>query len=165
MKLYELAAEFEALTEREDGSFVNEETGEILDSDALNALQLTFDEKVENCLLYIKNQLAEADMIKAEIKKLENRVATCESKANWMNNYVAMNLLKGAKFSTSKVLVKYTKSRSALPLLDWETLTPDEYWKESNERTVDKAQIRKDLMAGKTIPGWELNVKTNLKVA
>ena len=82
-----------------------------------------------------------------------------------MNNYVAINLLKEAKFSTAKVTVKYTKSKSASPVFDWEKLTPDEYWKETNERTIDKALIRKDLLAGKTIPGWELNVKTNLKVA
>lgn len=164
MKLYELAAEIQAIVE-DEGRYINQETGEVLDQDALNALAMDFDEKVENCLLYIKNELAEADMIKAEIKKLEARVISCESKANWMNQYVAENLLKGAKFSTSRVLVKYTKSRSATPLFDWEKLTPTEYWKETKERTVDKAQIRKDLMAGKVIPGWELNVKTNLKVA
>lgn len=164
MKLYELAAEIQAIVE-DEGRYINQETGEVLDQDALNALAMDFDEKVENCLLYIKNELAEADMIKAEIKKLEARVISCESKANWMNQYVAENLLKGAKFSTSRVLVKYTKSRSAIPLFDWENLTPTEYWKETKERIVDKAQIRKDLMAGKVIPGWELNVKTNLKVA
>ena len=164
MKLYEIAAELEAVVE-DNGQYVNQDTGEVLNKDALDALALDFDEKVENCLLYIKNKQAEAEMIKAEIKKLESRGITCENKASWMNNYVAINLLKGAKFSTAKVTVKYTKSKSASPVFDWEKLTPDEYWKETNERTIDKALIRKDLLAGKTIPGWELNVKTNLKVA
>ena len=49
---------------------VDEETGEIIDAEKLEALSLAFDEKVENIALWIKNLLADAAAIKAEKLKL-----------------------------------------------------------------------------------------------
>ena len=58
MKLYEID---KAILE-----CVDQETGEIIDTEKLSDLQMQKDTKVENIALWIKDLLAEADAIKNE---------------------------------------------------------------------------------------------------
>ena len=42
---------------------IDEETGEILNGDELDLLQMDFDQKLKNCVYWYKNQKAEADAL------------------------------------------------------------------------------------------------------
>ena len=52
---------------------VDEETGEILDFEKLNSLQMERDKKIEGVALYIKQLNAEAALIREEEKALAER--------------------------------------------------------------------------------------------
>lgn len=87
------------------------ETGEIIDIDKLNELQLEKDAKIENVACWIKELKAEAEAIKAEKQTLAERQKVAENKAESLKKWLAY-ALDGQKFKTSKCSISYRKSES-----------------------------------------------------
>ena len=90
---------------------VDLETGEIIDAERLDALQMERDKKIENVALWQKECIAEADAIAAEIRKLQARKASAERKAESLKSYLQM-ALEGSKFKTSRVNISYRRSQA-----------------------------------------------------
>ena len=139
---------------------VDEETGEIIDVEKLNDLQMQFDEKVENIACFIKNLLADAKAIKEEESNLASRRKSYENKAKSLKKYLA-DTLNGQKFKTTKVSISYRKSES----VDIENMkdVPEEYIKIA-EPTVDKASAKKAMKSGIKIPGLRLAESKNIQI-
>lgn len=75
VSLYEISADFlKAL----DGLEVDEETGEITNFDAVEALNAQFEDKAESVACYIKNLTAFVDDLKTEESALAARRKTAE---------------------------------------------------------------------------------------
>ena len=87
------------------------ETGEIIDINRLNDLQLERDAKIENVACWIKELKAEAEAIKAEKLALAERQKVAENKAESLKKWLAY-ALDGQKFKTSKCSISYRKSES-----------------------------------------------------
>lgn len=104
MKLYEIDAAIEALAD---------ENGEITDFDALDALVMARDEKIEKVALYYKNTTAEAAALKNEIDNLTARKKTTEARAERLKSYLEY-ALNGEKFSTARVEVGFRKSSKVI---------------------------------------------------
>lgn len=139
---------------------VDEETGEIIDIEMLNDLQMQFDEKVENIACFIKNLLADAKAIKEEEGNLALRRRSCENKAASLKKYLS-DALNGQKFKTAKVSISYRKSES----VDIENMkdVPEEYLKVV-EPTVDKTYAKKIMKSGIEIPGLRLAERKNIQI-
>lgn len=106
MKLYEIDNQIQALL---DGMGVDEATGEVvLDVEALAALQLERQTKLEGIALYIKDITAFADDIRAEEKALAERRKALEAKAERLKGYLA-SALGGEKLETARVRVSVGK--------------------------------------------------------
>lgn len=140
---------------------VDEETGEVLNIDELDALNLAKDEKIENVCLWIKNLEAEADAIKTEEKNLAARRKSKENKVKSLKGYVAY-ALGGKKFETPRVAVSYRKSVSVN--IPDESAIADEYCNFTVVKKPDKTMIKNALSAGKEIAGAELVEKQNLQI-
>lgn len=139
---------------------VDEETGEIIDVEKLNDLQMQFDEKVENIACFIKNLLADAKAIKEEENSLASRRKSYENKADSLKKYLS-DTLNGQKFKTAKVSISYRKSES----VDIENMkdVPEEYLKIA-EPTVDKTSAKKAMKNGVEIPGLRLAESKNIQI-
>ena len=87
------------------------ETGEIIDIDRLNDLQLERDAKIENVACWIKELKAEAEAIKAEKLVLAERQRVAENKAESLKKWLAY-ALQGEKFKTAKCSVSFRKTES-----------------------------------------------------
>ena len=87
------------------------ETGEIIDIDKLNELQLEKDAKIENVACWIKELKAEAEAIKAEKLVLAERQRVAENKAESLKKWLAY-ALQGEKFKTAKCSVSFRRSES-----------------------------------------------------
>ena len=90
---------------------VDIETGEIIDTEQLDKLQMERDTKLENVACWIKDLKADAEAIKAEKQILANRQKVAENKAESLKKYLAY-ALDGKKFSTAKCEVSFRTTES-----------------------------------------------------
>lgn len=152
MKLYEINEKI--------ASCVDAETGEIIDEQMLQELEVAFDEKVESIALWIKNLTAEAKAIKEEKDNLAARQKACENKAESLKNYLAL-ALAGEKFKTPRVSISFRRSETVQ--VDDMSKLDDDYLKYAMP-TVDKAKVKQALKAGVELKGVQLVTNQNIQV-
>lgn len=142
---------------------VDPETGEIIDEQRLDALQMAREKKIENILLWIKNLKSEADAIKTEEKSLADRRKADEKKAESLTQYV-QNVLNGEKFKTPRVAVSYRRSESVV-VDDVKLMMEvcDDYLKYKDPEP-DKAKIKAALKDGVVVPGCHLEERQNMTI-
>ncbi len=161
MSLYELNKQIEACIKIADDKFVNTEDGEVLDLEAMEALELAREVKIENVAMYIKSKRALAEGIKAEIESLTKRMKSCKNEVERCTEYLANNFER-EKYETAKVKLSWRKSESVnVPDV---TLLPEEYRRVKEVVEADKNAIKDALKAGEAIAGAELVVKKNLQI-
>lgn len=153
MKLYEID---EAIL-----GCIDTETGEILDADKLNALQIEREKKLENVALWIKNLTSDAEALKAEKQAFAERQKAAESKAESLKKWLT-EALAGEKFKTTRVAVSFRKTKSVQVADIWQL---DESFVKYAEPTPDKAAIKKAIEAGQEVTGATLveNVSISVK--
>ena len=158
MKLYEID---NAILE-----CIDAETGEVIDIERLNDLQIERDAKVENVACWIKELKAEAEAIKKEKQVLADRQKAAENKADSLKKWLAF-ALDGEKFKTAKCSVLFRKSESVE--VTEEGL--ENLMKEHDELLTykkpepNKTAIKQALKDGLTVQGVQLvqNVSTIIK--
>lgn len=165
--LYELNQELLACIELENGDVVNEETGEVLGYEQIDALQMEREKKIESIACQIKNLNADAEAIKAEMEALMVRRKRAERKAEWLRDYLTFNL-NGEKFKSAKCEIKYTKSQP----LEIEDEAAFRKWALTNhpdfltvqEPKINKNEVKRCLKDGEEIPGAALVEKQNINI-
>lgn len=121
---------------------VDEETGEILNFDELDELQMAREDKIENLCLYVKSLRAEASAIRSEEDSLKERRKAKENKADRIEEYIASNL-NGENFETARVKASFRKTESVNILK--EDAVPDRFLNIEVVRKPVKAEIKKYL--------------------
>ena len=139
---------------------VDLETGEIIDIEKLDQLQMDRDVKIENTALFIKNLLSDADQIREEEKKLADRRRVCENKGKSLKEYLS-GYLSGQKFKTPRAAISYRKSES-VNVSDIGKI-PEEYLKHKDPEP-DKTAIKAAIKSGQTIDGAEIIVNQNIQI-
>ena len=139
---------------------VDPETGEILDWEAFDALQMERDEKIENVALWYKNLVAEAIAIRNEEKILAERRMKLEKMAETRKKYLE-DALGGQKFQTAKCAVSFRKtSKVALsePALAIAWAVSHGYGDLVVYKApeISKADLARILKTEESIPGAEL---------
>ena len=160
MKLYEI--------DKAIAECLDLETGEILDIDRLNEMQVEREKKLENVALYIKQLEAEADAIKCEEYMLAERRKAKENKANRLKGWLA-SVLSGQAFETARVKLSFRKSEKVDFTDEFELLT---YLEKNNKDhcikykfpDISKAEVGKLIKAGEKIPGAVLVETNNLQM-
>lgn len=159
-KLYEIQDDLARIIEIGADRYVDGESGEIISKEDFDALQMEWQDKIEGVALGYKNEDAEAKAIKEEIDKLTERMNRHKKKAEGYKNFLAM-VLNGKKFETAKALVKPTKSK----VCEWDgSFEGLEKYAIPQEPKFDKAQARKDLLAGVKVPHCKLVEKTSVSI-
>lgn len=143
---------------------VDPETGEITDFDALDALSMARDEKIENIAMWLKNLNAEAKAIREEEKNLAERRKVSENKSDSLKKYLD-RILNGEKFSTPKVAISYRKS-TAVEIADEEAFakSADTTYLIEQPPKIDKKAITDALKAGVTVDGAALVERENIQI-
>ena len=156
-----MATLYELVKEIEDFQFViDEETGEILNFDELDALQLEKNTKVENICLLIKNLRSDAEAYKAEKNSFEQKRKQAENKADRLTAYVQY-ILAGDKFKSSRVNVSYRKSEKVIcPDL----LEVDVDYLRYKEPELDKKKIKDAIKAGVKVKGCYMEESLNIQI-
>lgn len=161
MTIYEIDAQIASLLE----SSVDEETGEVLvNVEALEALQMERDRKVENLALAYKNLSAEAKAIKAEEDALAKRRKSVENEAERARDYLVY-VLGGEKFKSAKVAVSYRSSESVQvdeSFIDWAKVYHPDLLRVKAD--ADKTAIKAMLKNGEELPYTALVTNTSIQI-
>lgn len=139
---------------------IDKETGEILNTEKFDELQIDREVKLENIALWYKNLLSDAEQYKNEEKKFADRGKSARNKAEQLKGYLD-TALKGSKFSTVKVNISYRKS-STLEY-DGTTLLNNEFWKQQDP-VLDKTAITNAIKSGKEILGCSMVEHQNIQI-
>lgn len=161
MTLYEIDAGIQGLL-----SEVDPETGELItDYEALDALLMERETKIENIVLFIKNLSSDVRELKAEEAALAERRKKVEKKAERLREYVS-HALGGEKFQTPRCCVSFRKS-TALELgegfTEWAKEHADTLLR-YKEPEPDKAAIKAALTGGAEIPDAKLVQNTTMTI-
>lgn len=161
MNLYELTGELRDAMERLQ---IDEETGEITSFEAVDALDVAFEDKAEAYALTIKNLLAFAEAAKAESKAVAERAKAAENRANRLKTHLAQSMaaVSKDKIVTPRAALSFRASTSVD--VEDENLVPDDYFRVEMLRKLDKATILKKLKEGGCIPGCRLMKNRNLQI-
>lgn len=139
---------------------VDMETGEVIDSEKLTALQMERDEKIQNIALWVKNLEADAKAYKEEKDSFAAKQKAAENKADSLKKYLT-TYLEGQSFKSTRVNVSFRASES-VNVTDISKL-PEQFLKQA-EPTADKAAIKKMLKDGFAIDGAELVTNQNIQI-
>ena len=140
---------------------VDAETGEIIDMDKLDALEMERALKIENVACWVKDLTAEAKAIKEEKQELAKRQQVAERKAESLKNWLAY-ALNGGKFSSPKASVSFRHTKS-VEVTDINALVDyDDSLVKYAEPTPDKAAIKQRLNDGENVAGCQLKENTSV---
>ena len=151
--LYEIDAEILAT--------IDQETGEIIDLEKLDALQIERERKLEGVALWIKDIKAEAAAVKEEADKLTARKKSLDNKMEGLKNWLSY-ALGGEKLKTPRCNVYYTHNQRLAvedegKLIGFlKTLKKPEQFLKFSEPELRKDEIKKALKDGYEIPGASL---------
>ena len=136
------------------------ETGEIVDFEKLEALQIERDEKILGIALWIKNLEADAKAYKEEKDVFAKKQSVAENKIKSLKGYLSA-YLDGQAFKSPKANITFRSSES-VDITDI-TQIPEQFLKYA-EPTADKVEIKKMLKSGFTVDGARLVESKNIQV-
>ena len=160
MKLFEIDERLAACVKISDDQAVDAETGEVIDIEAVEALEMEREQKIENIGMWIKDLTAQSEALKAEKNKLAEREKSAKNKAERLKEFLTA-YLDGKKFETARVSIKF-RSVESVSVPDV-TALPEKYWR-IKPPEADKTAIKNAIKAGEVIEGAELVKKQSISV-
>lgn len=162
MKLFDIDERLAACVKLDESRVVDTESGEIIDLEAIAALEMERDKKIENLGCWYKNLLAEAEALKAQKNAFAEREKAAKAKAESLKGFLG-RYLNGKKFETAKVAMSFRKSEAVE--FDAKCIgdVPEEFLK-FKDPELDKVAVKKAIKAGETVPGCELVARQNLQI-
>ena len=140
-------------------SLIDEETGEITDIVAFEALLGAKEEKLENIIKLYKNATADSTALKAEADAFTKRAKAAAALADRMKAMLEAEL-DGNAFECTTGKVSFRKSKALI--VDDERRIPEQYQKIAF--SVDKAALKKAIESGENIAGAHIEVRQNVQV-
>ena len=169
VSLYGLSQEFRAFEEVSNEIEFDDETGEIIDNtDTLKQLfeelECNYIDKLDSCQ-YIRKELeGKADLLAAEIKRLQARKKALENRAERLKTLMCDSMLVSGE---TKLKGKHSFSLGSRKVLQLDENLAPEFFNQEYIRTkkeFDKKKITDDLKAGVIIDGSAMVEKINFSI-
>lgn len=162
MRLFEIDTRIAACVKLDESRVVDTETGEIIDLEAIAALEMERDKKIENLGCWYKNLLADADALKAQKNAFAEREKAARNKAESLKKFLG-EYLGGKKFESAKVAMTFRKSEAVEFDTSFIHDVPPNYLK-FKEPELNKTAVKEAIKAGESVPGCELVARQNLQI-
>ena len=137
---------------------IDMETGEVINEELLNNLQMERDAKIENVALWIKELKAEAEALKAEKLAFAERQKVAENKMESLKKWLAY-ALNGEKFKSVRASVTF-RTTQKVEVADIYKL--DENFLKYKEPEANKEAIKKAINEGQEVTGATLVPSTSV---
>ena len=161
MKLYELGHQYTEVLENIE---VDEETGELLNTELLGEIEALFDDKAENIALYIKDLESFENQLKQEKDNLSDREKRARAKKEGLKKYLSTEMISIGKIrlETPKCAISFRKSES-VEILDLDKI-PNDLKEIKAELVPIKAEIKKAIKSGIVVAGAVLVEKDHIQI-
>lgn len=159
MKLYEIAP---ALRFALDDIEVDPETGEILNADALHAVEAQAAEKVEATALYLRELDAEAKAAKEEADRMLARVKSMQKRSDYLKSMLLDALHATGKVKTARVTVSIRTTQAVA--VDEGANLPEAYTTVKKTVSPNKTAIKQALLDGVEVPGCHLEARESVSI-
>ncbi len=146
------------------------ETGEILDVERLDALQMERETKLEGVSLWVKDLTAEANAVKEEADKLTARKRALDNKITALKSWLLI-ALDGQKLKTPRCNVYQTHS-TKLNVIDEQSVVnwiqthykePEQFLKFTLPE-IRKDAVKAEIKGGTVIPGASLETTESVVI-
>ena len=159
MRLYDIPILLRAAL---DAVEVDEETGEVIGLEELDAVKVYAADDVEGVALYIRELSAEAVAARVEIERLSKIAASATRRIERLKAYMAPALQAlGGKVKTGRVSVGFRKSEAVVIDCPVEAL-PDAFKVEKTTVAADKKALKEALKGGEIVEGVTLEERQNV---
>lgn len=159
MKLYEIAP---ALRFALDDIVVDEETGEILNADALHAVEAEASDKIEATALYLRELDAEAKAAKDEADRMIARVKSMQKRSDYLKSMLLDALHATGKVKTARVTVSI-RTTQAVEIAEGADL-PEAFQTVKTTVSPNKVAIKQALLDGVEVPGCSLEARESVSI-
>ena len=160
MNLFKIAEALERCVKLVSGNYVDTETGEVIDTEAIEALEMERDTKIRNIACWIRNLDAEEKALAEQEKIYRDRKNATHNKKEDLKEYLA-SFLAGKKWKNEEVNISWRKSE-AVEVTDMKKLSS--YYLRYREPEVNKTLLKADLKAGVKLEGAVLTEKNNIQI-
>ena len=159
MRLYEIRQDIEQI--------LNPQEGEDFNPEILDELRLRFEEKVENCIAYIKNLKSDEEALDKEIKRLQARKQAAENKRRGLSDYVKAEIEAVGRQGVDTGVHRARIARSPISVEVIDTNAIEDGYKETvTEERIDKEAILAHFRETGEIPsGVEIRAGTHLRIS
>ena len=159
MKLYEIS---DAIRAALDHIELDEETGEILSSDALHAVEAQAAEKIEATALYLRELDAEAKAAKDEADRMIARVKSMQKRSDYLKAMLIEALHVTGKVKTARVTVSIRTTQAVA--VDEGANLPEAYTTAKTTVSPNKVAIKQALLDGVEVPGCHLEARESVSI-
>lgn len=161
MQLYKLAADYQQVWNLVDDPDTDLATIE----DTLQSIEGAMEEKAVNIVQFIRNLEADANIIKAEEKRLSERRKAFENRAKAIKEYLQyqMEIAGLDKVKTPTLTLALQNNPPSVNIEDL-TALPSEFVEQRIDFVPDKKKIKEAILAGKEVPGAQLLRGRSLRI-
>lgn len=159
MKLYEIS---DAIRAALDHIELDEETGEILQADALHAVEAEANDKIEVTALYLRELDAEAKAAKDEADRMIARVKSMQKRSDYLKAMLIEALHVTGKVKTARVTVSIRTTQAVA--VDEGANLPEAYTTAKTTVSPNKVAIKQALLDGVEVPGCHLEARESVSI-
>lgn len=159
MKLYEIPTKIRAAL---DGIDCDPETGEILQADALHAVEAEASDKIEATALYLRELDAEAKAAKDEADRIIARVKSMQKRSDYLKAMLLEALHATGKVKTARVTVSIRTTQAVQ--INQEQAIPEAFTTKKITISPNKVLIKETISAGGCVPGCELIERESVSI-
>lgn len=159
MKLYQIS---DAIRAALDHIELDEETGEILQADALHAVEAEAADKIEATALYLRELDAEAKAAKEEADRMLARVKSMQKRSDYLKAMLLDALHVTGKVKTARVTVSIRTTQAVA--IDEGANLPEAYTTVKHIVSPNKVAIKQALLDGVEVPGCHLEARESVSI-
>lgn len=144
------------------------ETGEIIDAERLDELQMQREEKIEKVALWVKNLESDAAAYKAEKDSFAEKERVAKNKIEGLKKYLAY-ATEGAKFQTTKVTISFRRSEQVevqdeVAFIEYAQRVNRDDLLSFKAPTINKTAIKQALKEGQELLGATIVERQNIQI-
>ena len=144
---------------------IDMETGEILDEEALDQLQMEREQKLQNLCKWVRNLQSDAEAYKAQKQIFADKQKAAENKAISIMKYV-QNYLDGQKWEAKdkSIKVTYRTTKNKVCIDDINEIPQEFFRTQHSESNLNKTMLKDFILLNKEVPGAHLETSVSMNI-